>query len=97
MFSVMEAVGNVVHYGSVVCILCSTTTSSSKVANQDPTTELAFLISFIQSFAILCLVARHNRLIKHLEHQVAYTEGLEPPEEVLIYCKITVKNTPVSN
>ena len=64
-------------------ILCSIT--SSRVANQEPTTT-CFPDQFIQSADTLCLNAcegaRHNRLIKHQEHPVAYIERPEPPEEV---------------
>ena len=61
---------------SLVSILCSTT--SFKVG--ELTTEPASLIRLFRRREEdgNC----HIRLIKHLEHPVAYTEGPDPPEEV---------------
>ena len=55
---------------TLVSILCSTT--SSKVANWEPTTEPAFLISLFSVHHSKGCGARHNSRIKHQEH-VLYT------------------------
>ena len=73
---------------SLVGILCSTT--SSKVANREPTTEASFLISLFGLLVSFNFPANHsledctcnNRLIKHQEHPVAYVEQPGPPEQV---------------
>ena len=90
---------------SLVNIFCSTT--SSKVADQEMTTEPAFLISLFSlsvPFALMP-VPQHSTVKKMMvlitrlinqEHLVVYIEGPEPPEEAEQVWAFLVQNLCVS-